>query len=150
MEGDESVSSDVHAGQDGPSLNECQALRHLKAAGWSMGEIEMAFHHGSTAIQNHINGHCDHPDVAEPKAAVAPHPDELVAFRYANDLNQTAAAEAVGVSLGAWQQWERGNKKPNEKHRRILADLIDYSELPDEVPDDFGNKGRPKGGSIDA
>lgn len=45
---------------------------------------------------------------------------------------------------------ERGNKKPNEKHRRILADLIDYSDLPEEVPDDFASAGRPKGGSIDA
>lgn len=117
------------------SLNECQALRHLRAAGWSRGELKMAFEIGKAGLSAHLDGKCNHPDVAEPKKRNPPTPDELRRYRYKEELTQKEAASRFDVVLPTWNAWEQGEKSPHPGTARELREAIENTDLPDSMPD---------------
>jgi transcriptional regulator with XRE-family HTH domain len=49
--------------------------------------------------------------------------DKLKAWREAKGLNQTEAAEMVGVWQGSWSAWESGRKRPSIEQLVRLEEL---------------------------
>ena len=49
--------------------------------------------------------------------------------RLENEMSQTDVAVAVGVSLNAYQLWERGASKPNAGNWLKLKKVLDLDDL---------------------
>lgn len=128
------------------SLNECQALRHLRAAGWSRGELKMVFEIGTNGLSRHLDGECEHPDIAAPKSEKMPTKRELRAYRYVEGLTQYEAAQEFGVAPNTWAAWENDTKEARPDHARKLRALVDSVDTDIDPPKswDYGSPGRPE------
>lgn len=63
-------------------------------------------------------------------------------------MTHQAFADAVGVSRGAVQQWERGDTAPTRKNQPMVAKLLGISVAELVSPDSAGNVGSASCGSL--
>lgn len=51
-------------------------------------------------------------------------PERLLAYRRRNGLPIVAAARLYGADEGTWRRWERGEWRPQSRHRQHLNQLL--------------------------
>lgn len=113
---------------DSVSINECQALRHLSADGWSEEELMLAFERSNDTVHTHVSGECTHPDEAAPTPRPIPSPEELRTRRAEANLSQSEMADAVGVTTATVCKWETGKATPKrDRIPEIEAALEGYN-----------------------
>lgn len=59
--------------------------------------------------------------------------EELKALRMAANLNQTEAAKALGMALGRYQAYERGEREIPEDEAEMARSVLHCMQLPEEA-----------------
>lgn len=110
------------------SVNECQAIRYLKADGYSDAELKMLFQSSQGAIAKHANEECNHQDVSDPVVADPPVGEDLALARRTRGLTLKQVAEEIGVSPRAVGRWEKRETIPRPIHAQRLEEFFEGVE----------------------
>lgn len=109
------------------SVHECQAIRHLRIDGWTVGQLGLALQRKDETILRHANEDCSHPESRPPDRDEIPsiEPYEVELIRKDAGLTQQEFADKIGVTPAAVSGWETGRTNPTEQHVRQVLTLAE-------------------------